>query len=241
LPLAALAIAAFGWQTGLWSAENSQQYPSDFPPPDLDQLLARLRDPFLFPASFHAVITGGFLAFIAVVHFGASWTGSEFARGTIRNVFLAPTRLPSSPPGHRPGAADLRDRGWSSSRRSSRPSASSEVARASPRRRGLAAHAAAVWFTLWFLALATTVAALRSGASHPRDLVYVLAELVVANAPFWRDVGQPARLPQLLPDAGSSSPSATSQPPLGSAGRTAAVRRPRRSSYLQAWACDRRL
>lgn len=208
LPIAALAIAAWGWQTGLWSAENSLVLPPDFPvPPDLDQQLAALRDPFAFPASFHAVFTTAFLAFIAMVHFGSAWTGSEFVRGTIRNIFLVhPTRLPFL--AARLGALALLAlvivvglvmlaailpalRGVASSEAASPPSLA-----------GLATYALAAWFTLWFLALAaTTVAVLvRSGASALLVIfLYVLVEVVVANAPIWRDLGQLAWLPTLLP------------------------------------------
>jgi len=207
LPLAILAIAVFGWQTGLASAENSLNYPAGEAPPDLAQQLARLRDPYLFPASFDSVVTGGFLAFIAAIHYGSSWTGSEFVRGTIRNVFLVhPTRLPFF-------AARLIALGLLALVivlglvivAAVMPAIRGVVGSGEaipPSLAGLLAYATAVWFALWFLALAaTTVAALlRSGASAVLVIfIYVLAELVVANAPFWRDLGQLAWLPQLLP------------------------------------------
>lgn len=208
LPIAVVAIAVFGWQTGLTSAENSLNFPADYPvPPDLDQLLAAMRDPYAFPTGFHAVVSGGFLAFIVMVHYGASWTGSEFLRGTIRNVFLVhPTRLPFFVA--RLAALALLAvvivtalvavaailpavRGVVASGATPLPSLA-----------GLVAYAAAVWFVLWFLALAATTVAvlLRSGASAILVIfVYVLAELVVANLPVWRDLGQLAWLPALLP------------------------------------------
>jgi hypothetical protein len=171
LPIAALAIAAFGWQSGIASAERLS-FDGGAPPIDLDHVLAQLRDPFLFPAGFHTLVAGGFLAFIAAVHFGASWTGSEFLRGTIRNVFLVhPTRL-----------------GFFAARlvalalvalvvvaglvilSAVLPTVRGVVGSGEavpPSLLGLAGYAAAVWFVLWFLSLAaTTVAALlRSGSS----------------------------------------------------------------------------
>lgn len=207
LPLATLAIAAFVWQTGLASADNGLAYPAGGAPPDLAQQLARLRDPYLFPASFHVIVTGSFLAFIAAVHYGASWTGSEFERGTIRNVFLVhPTRLPFF-------AARLIALGLLAlaivvglvAVAAMMPAIRGVVGSGEavpPSLAGLLAYGAAVWFALWFLALAaTTIAALlRSGASAVLVVfIYVLAELAVANAPFWRDLGQLAWLPQLLP------------------------------------------
>jgi hypothetical protein len=94
LPVVALLAAVWAWQTGLTSAEHSLDMPPGFPVAP-DEEVAKLRDPYAFPAGFHAIFTGGFLAFIAMVHYGASWTGSEFVRGTIRNIFLVhPARLP---------------------------------------------------------------------------------------------------------------------------------------------------
>ncbi len=208
LPIMVLAIAAWGWHTGLVSAENSLTFPPDFPvPPDLDEQVARLRDPYAFPTSFHAILTTGFLAFIVMVHYGASWTGSEFVRGTIRNIFLVhPTRIPFVVArlialallslvivlGFVAVAAIMPAlRGVVSSSSATPPSLG-----------GLATYAFAAWFALWFLALAAmTVAALfRSGATAILVIfIYVLAELVVTNAPLWRDLGQLAWLPALLP------------------------------------------
>lgn len=207
LPIAALAIAAFSWQTGLSSVERSLSFEGGTPPIDLDHVLAQLRDPFLFPTSFHTLVAGGFLAFIAAVHYGASWTGSEFMRGTIRNVFLVhPTRLGFFVArlvalalvalvvvaGLVVLAAVLPAlRGVVGSGEAVPPSLL-----------GLAGYASAVWFALWFLALAATTVAtlLRSAASAILViLAYVVAELLFVNAPFWQDAGQLAWLPQFLP------------------------------------------
>lgn len=208
LPIAVLATAAWGWYTGLTAAERSLEMPPGFPvPPDLDEQIARLRDPYAFPSSFHAMVTSAFLGFVAVVHFGASWTGSEFARGTIRNIFLVhPLRLPFF-------AVRLLALAFLtllvvlglvavSAILPILLGVTSTGTVPVPSPPGLAAYAAMAWFALWFLALgATTVALLlRSAASAILVIfIYVLAELIVANAPIWRDVGRLAWLPQLLP------------------------------------------
>jgi hypothetical protein len=207
LPIAALALVALGWYWGLTGAErNLLDVPPDFPQPS-PEAIAEARAPFAFPATFHGMVGSAFLAFIAAVHFGASWTGSEFMRGTIRNIFLAyPTRVGFFAARLLALAGLLAIivvgmvalsfllptlAGVTPAGQGSVPSAI-----------GLLGYAAVIWFSLWFLALVATVVAvlLRNGAAAVLIvLIYALLELFVVNAGFWRDVGQLAWLPQLLP------------------------------------------
>jgi hypothetical protein len=206
LPVVVVLAAAWGWHTGLTAAEHSLDMPPGFPVAP-DEEVAKLRDPYAFPAGFHAILTGGFLAFIAMVHYGASWTGSEFVRGTIRNIFLVhPARLPFIAVRLAAlamlalvfvvvfvavAAAMPALRGIAPSPAATPPSLA-----------GLAVYAVAGWFALWFLALgATTLSVVLRSAASAILLIfgYVLAELVVGNAPIWQEVGQLAWLPELLP------------------------------------------
>lgn len=209
LPILALAAAAFGWVTGLAGAESAVTccYPPDQPPADLAQQLARAHDAFLFPAGFQLVATSGWIAWVAMVHFGSAWSGSEFVRGTIRNVFLVrPGRLGVFAVRLvaigivallivladvvialvLPAVAGLQGSGEA----------------APPSLVGLVVDAAAVWFVLWFLALASTTVAVvvRSGSAALLIVfVYSLIEVVVANWGIWRELGVLGWLPRLLP------------------------------------------
>jgi ABC-type transport system involved in multi-copper enzyme maturation permease subunit len=206
LPIVTVVIAAVGWYVGLTGSQDALQGPPGFPPPS-DAAIAAARDPYAFPAAFHSLVGSAFLAFIAAVHFGASWTGSEFVRGTIRNIFLAfPTRL-----------------GFFVARLvalaalfavivavlvaesfllplAGGVSPSGQVPAPTPA--GLVVYAVAVWASLLFLVLvATTVAVLlRSGAAAVLVVaVYVVLELFVSSLPLWRQVGTLAWIPELLP------------------------------------------
>ncbi len=67
---------------------------------------------------------------------------------------------------------------------------------------GLLAYGAAVWFVLWFIALAaTTVATFVRNGGVALLIVFIFAviDLIVGNLTIWRDTGLLAWLPQLLP------------------------------------------
>ena len=206
-----VVLTLVGYFSGL---ANRIQYfgpPGEPVPPEVLAQDALLRNQYAFPSSIQTFLGltgfGSFLVYLASVYLGASWTGLEFTRGTIRNIVLA-----------RPGRVAffaarlvvlaaalglivvilvtlaailpaLAGVAWTGDT-------------APPNLGGALLYAAVVWLILVTLALAGTLAAtlVRSaGAAVLVLVVYLLAEAAVANLAIWRDAGTLGWLPQLLP------------------------------------------
>src|SRR5450759_927246 len=153
-----VVLTLLGYFSGLANGIQYSGPPGEPVPPDVLGQDALLRNQYTFPASIATLLgmtgVGSFLLYLAGLYLGASWTGLEFSRGTIRNVVLA-----------RPG----------------------RVAFFAAR---LVALAAALGVFVVVLALAGTLAATltRSGGGAVLlVVVYLIAELVIANLGFWRE------------------------------------------------------
>lgn len=88
---AVLILVVLGYVT---SANNASQsnlgFPPDQPiPPEVMEQFARQRDPYTFPLSIVTTVqTGGGIVAAVMAFIGASWLGTEFLWGTIRQLAL---------------------------------------------------------------------------------------------------------------------------------------------------------
>lgn len=204
-------LAVLGYFSGLANRIQFSGPPGEPVPPELLVQDALLRNQYTFPTSFRTLLgmtgVGSFLLYLAALYLGASWTGLEFSRGTIRNVVLArPGRVAFFAARLVALAAALGVFVVVLVALATVLPALAGVAwtgeTAPPNLGGALVYAAAVWLVLLALALAGTLAATltRSGGGAVLlVVVYLIAELVIANLGFWRDAGALGWLPQLLP------------------------------------------
>ncbi len=204
-------ISLLGYFSGL---ANHIQYfgpPGEPIPPEVLVQDALMRNQYTFPSSIRTFLgltgVGALILYLAGLYFGASWTGLEFTRGTIRNVVLAsPGRIAFfaarivalavllavacavlvALAALLPVLAGV---AWTG-----------EIAQ--PGIGGGLLYAVAIWLILVVLALTGTLAATYTRSGGGAVLVvaaYLIGEGVVANLGFWRDIGALGWLPQLLP------------------------------------------
>jgi len=206
-----VVLTLLGYFSGLANGIQYSGPPGEPVPPEVLAQDLLLRNQYTFPASIRTLLgltgVGSFLLYLAGLYLGASWTGLEFSRGTIRNVILArPGRVAFFAARLVTLAAALGVFVVVLVTLAALLPALAGVAWTGdtppPTLGGALVYAAAVWLLLVALALAGTLAATltRSGGGAVLVLVvYLIAEAVVTNLGFWRDAGALGWLPQLLP------------------------------------------